>query len=84
MMDDKIKQSMKLVDADNVISGVNEMTEDICQSLQAIKPYKHSDAADADVRFLLDGDVSLVESVIFEEIIAQVIQAAAKSTSGSD
>ena len=83
-MDDKIKHSMKLVDADNVISGVNEMTEDICQSLQAIKRYKHPDAADADVRFLLDGDVSLVESVIFEEIIAQVIQAAAKPTSGSD
>ena len=60
------------------------MTEDICQSLQAIKRYKHPDEADTAVRLLLDGNVSLVESVIFKEIIAQVIQAAAKFTSGSD
>ena len=79
MMEGKIKQAVKLVDSDNNITGVHEMTDDVRESLQA----KHPDAADADARFLLDGDVPHVEAVIFEEISAKAIQAAAKSTSGS-
>ena len=79
MMEGKVKRALKLVDSDNGITGVHEMTDDVRNSLQA----KHPDARDADTGILINGEVPHVEAVIFEEINAQSIQAAAKSTQGS-
>ena len=79
MMAGKVKQALKLVDTDNVIAGVHVINDDIRDTLQA----KHPEAAEADERALLDGDVPRVEEVIFEEINAKAIQASAKKTFGS-
>ena len=79
MMEGKVKQALKLVNTDNVIAGVHVISDEIRASLQA----KHPDAAEAEDRVLLEGDVPRVEEVIFEDINAQVIQATAKKTFGS-
>ena len=57
MMEGKVKRALKLVDSDNGITGVHEMTD----SLQA----KHPDARDADAGILINGDIPHVEAVIF-------------------
>ena len=79
MMEGKVKQALRLVDADNKIDGVHVIDEEIRASLLA----KHPKAVQADREVLLGGEVHRVEEVIFEEIDAKFIQTSAKQTHGS-
>ena len=79
MMEGKVKQALRLVDSDNVITGVHEVNEQVRNALQE----KHPEGQEANPEILIDGDIPRVEEVIFENIDAQAIQDAAKSTFGS-
>ena len=79
MMEGKVKQALRLVDADNTIDGVHVIDEEIRATLEA----KHPEAVPADDDVLIEGEVPRVEEVIYEEIDAHFIQSAAKQTFGS-
>ena len=79
MMEGKVKQALRLVDSDNVITGVHEMSEEIKGALQA----KHPEGKEASPEVLAGEDIPRVEGVIFEEIDAKAILDAAKKIFGS-
>ena len=78
-MQGKVKQALRLVDADNKIDGIHVIDDDIRSSLQG----KHPVAVQADEEVLLEGEVPRVEEVIFELIDAKFIQASAKQMFGA-
>ena len=53
MMEGKVKQALRLVDSDNVITGVHEMSEEIKRALQA----KHPEGKEASPEVLAGGDI---------------------------
>ena len=79
MAEGKVKQALKLIDADNEITGVHSLSNHVRDVLHDKHPRgedMHPDAA-------IQGDAPVVQPVIFEEINAQSIQSAAQSVRGS-
>ena len=79
MLEGNVRQALKLIDADNEVTGVHEMSNQILNTLQE----KHPQAVEPDLSVLIDGDVPHVQSVIFEAIDSEAVQQAAKSVHGS-
>ena len=79
MLEGKVKQALKLVDANSEITGVHPLTP----SVKAILEEKHPDAAELDQSTLADQEIPRVEEVIFEGIDGHAIQVAAKNVFGS-
>ena len=75
----KVKQALKVIDANSEISGVHELTEMVRKTLEE----KHPKGESADPDVLIEGIPPHVEEVIFEGINGGLIQEAAKNTSGS-
>ena len=79
MMSGKVRQALKLVDADSEVTGVHEMSNEIRDTLQA----KHPEAEQAQQHVLDQRAIPAVEGVIYEQIDASMVAKAAKETSGS-
>ena len=79
MMEGKVRQALKLVNADTDICGVHEMNDDVRGVLQE----KHPAPEDPREEALDNSDIPRVESVIFEDINADLVQQSARSTAGS-
>ena len=79
MMMGKVKDAIKLLDADSEITGVHELTEDVRVALEE----KHPRAEDIDETVLETGEEGKVEAVRFEEIDQELVQRLAQSTFGS-
>ena len=79
MLTGKVKQALKLVDAESDITGVHSMDDHIRRTLQE----KHPPGEQPQQDVLDRGDIPLVEEVIFESIDSTSVQKVAKSTSGS-
>ena len=80
MMFRKVRQALKLIDANSEVNGVHVLTDDIRQTLKE----KHPTGAPENPEILIDGDMPRVEEVIFEEIHGSTVQATTKNTSGTD
>jgi len=78
-MSGKVRQALKLVDADSEVTGVHEMSNEIRDTLQA----KHPEAEQAQQHVLDQRAIPAVEGVIYEQIDASMVAKAAKETSGS-
>ena len=76
MLEGKVRQALKLVDANSDIAGVHSMSEEIREKLQD----KHPARRQPDPSVLEETIPQRVESVIFEGIDAAMIQKAAKET----
>ena len=79
MLMGKVKQALKLIDANNDIAGVHEINEEIRELLQV----KHPQGEPAQEQILVQAEDERVEEVIFEEINADRVKNAARNTSGS-
>ena len=79
MMEGRVRDALKLVNADTDVCGVHSMTDTVRQTLQD----KHPAAEPAQAEALNNEEVPRVEAVVFEGIDANAVQQAAKSTSGS-
>ena len=79
MLQGKVKQAVKLINADSDVTGIHELTHGVRQALEE----KHPDAEDIDESLIVEGDIVRVEEVIFEEINQEMIQKAAQSTFGT-
>ena len=74
-----MKQALKLVDADNDVTGVAKIDSNIKRSLQD----KHPPGEQTNLIAMADGEIVRIQEVIFEGIDASAVQAAAKYTNGS-
>ena len=79
MMLGKVRQALKLIDADSEVTGVHEMSDEI----RAVLQEKHPEAEPAQQHVLDEREIPAVEPVIFEEIDASMVCKAAEQTSGS-
>ena len=79
MMSGKVRQALKLVDADSEVTGVHAMNDEIREVLQR----KHPEAEPAQQIALSLSEVPAVENVIFEEINAAMVIKSAADTSGA-
>ena len=79
MLIGKVRQALKLVDADSEVTGVHVMCEEIRRTLQD----KHPNAEPAQEHVLDERVVPDVEGVVFEAITSKMVQKAAKDMSGS-
>jgi hypothetical protein len=79
MMEGKVREALKLVNADTDVCGVHDMSDAVKRTLEE----KHPAAEQAQAEVLDPGDVRRVENVVFEGIDASAVQQAAKRTSGS-
>ena len=79
MMEGRVRQALKLVNADTDICGVHEMSDNVRRILQE----KHPAAEDPREEALDNSDIRRVENVIFEDINASLVQKSARSTAGS-
>ena len=79
MMVGKVKQALKLVDADNEVTGVKKIDSEVKTNLQE----KHPPGEQTSPIALADGEIVNIEEVMFEGINAGAVQAAAKYTTGS-
>ena len=75
----KVKQALKLINEENDIAGLHDITEDIREVLQS----KHPNGESVKEEAILPDLNQTVEPVIYEEINAEVIKKAAKDTFGS-
>ena len=78
-MSGKVRQALKLVDADSEVTGVHAMNDEIREVLQR----KHPEAEPAQQIALSLSEVPAVENVIFEEINAAMVIKSAADTSGA-
>ena len=69
MMTGKVRQALKLVDADSEVTGVHAMNDEIREVLQR----KHPDAEEVQQMAMNQSEVPVVENVIFEEINASTV-----------
>ena len=69
MMEGKVKQATKLIDADSQVTGVHQLTERIRNALQD----KHPEAEEIDESVIQTGPIPQVEAVRFEEIDMDLI-----------
>ena len=79
MAEGKVKQALKLVDADNEITGVHTLDERVRNLLRE----KHPQSEDVNPDAIIQGEPPQVQGVIFEEIGMEAIQSAAKNVHGS-
>ena len=79
MMAGKVRQALKLVDADSEVTGVHAMNDEIRGVLQR----KHPEAEPAQQIAMSLSEVPTVENVIFEEINAAMVIKSAEETSGA-
>ena len=79
MMTGKVRQALKLVDADSEVTGVHAMNDEIREVLQR----KHPDAEEVQQMAMNQSEVPVVENVIFEEINASMVIKSAEKTSGA-
>ena len=79
MMAGKVRQALKLVDADSEVLGVHAMNDEIREVLQR----KHPEAEQAQPQAMDQSEVPAVENVIFEEINASMVIKSAEGTSGA-
>ena len=79
MAEGKVKQALKLVDANNEITGVHDLEDQIIDVLRD----KYPPGEDVHPDAMIPGEVPLVQEVIFEEIGGEAIQSAAKNVHGS-
>ena len=79
MFDGKVRQALKLIDADNEVTGVHEMSNHVLNTLQE----KHPEAVEPDASVWMAGDVPQVQNVIFEAIDGEAVQSAARNVHGS-
>ena len=79
MMVGKVKQALKLVDADNDVTGVKKIDRDVKINLQS----KHPPGEQTHPIALAEGEIVNIEEVMFEGIDVCAVQAAAKYTTGS-
>ena len=75
----KVKEAIKLINADSETTGVHEITDSVRLSLEE----KHPSPEDADSTVIKSGEEKKVECVIFEEINQELVQKAAQETYGS-
>ena len=79
MAEGKVKQALKLMDADNEITGVHSLTDRV----RGVLLEKHPRGEDMHPEAAIEGEPPAVQPVIFEEITAHAIQSAAMSVHGS-
>ena len=79
MLQGKVRQALKLVNADTDVCGVHKMNDAIRNILQE----KHPAAEEAQDNVLDNSAVLRVEDVIFERINGSLVQQSAQNTSGS-
>ena len=79
MLEGKVGQALKLVDASNEVSGVHDLSEDILTQLKD----KHPVGIEPDPQVLDSREVPRVEEVVFDAIDAETVQKAARKISGS-
>ena len=79
MAEGNVKQALKLVDADNEITGVHAINDHVRNVLLD----KHPVGEDINPEAVIQGEAPIVQPVIFEEISANAIQSAAKNVHGS-
>ena len=70
MMVGKVKQALKLVDADNDVTGVPKINSDIKRTLQD----KHPPGEQTHPNVMADGEIVHIEEVVFEGIDASAVQ----------
>ena len=78
MLSGNVRQAVKLLDANDPVNGVHEVTEDVRKTLLE----KHPKGKDAQEGVLDDREIPRIEKVIFEEIDEVLVQRAAKALSG--
>ena len=76
MLEGKIKQALKLVDADNDVTGVHELTTRVRHLLLQ----KHPIASEIHPSAVVQPDLEPAEEVIFEAVDGKAIQDAAYTT----
>ena len=79
MLEGKVRQALKLVNANSDVSGVHDLTPRVVEKLKE----KHPDGQLAEPTALIEGTPPRVEPVIYEDIDSKMVQEAAKNTSGS-
>jgi hypothetical protein len=79
MAEGKVKQALKLFDADNEITGIHTLNERVQHLLRE----KHPESEEVNPDAIIQGEAPQVQGVIFEEIGAAAIQSAAKNVHGS-
>lgn len=79
MMEGKVRQALKLVNADTDVCGVHKMNDKIRTVLQE----KHPAAEEAQENVLDDSVIPRVEHVVFENIGGSLVQKSAMTTAGS-
>ena len=79
MMEGKVRQSLKLIDASSDVCGVHEMSDNVRRTLQD----KHPVAVDPQAEALDNSEIPRVENIIFEDINVTLVQKSASTTSGS-
>ena len=79
MAEGKVRQALKLIDADNDIAGVHSLTQQVRNKLHE----KHPESANIEPEALIEGEIPEVQSVIYEEVDGHAVQAAAKRVHGS-
>ena len=79
MLQGKLKNAMKLVDEDDYIVGIHELTPEVMTELQRKQPKQES----IDEGFILPENNVKVQPVIFEKIDSDTIAKSAKNTHGS-
>ena len=79
MLEGKVSQAMKLVDAGSEVSGVHALNEDIMNQLKE----KHPSGVEPNPQVLDPKETPRVEEVTFEGIDADTVQDATKKFSGS-
>ena len=79
MMEGRVRDALKLVNADTDVCGVHTLTDTVRQTLEE----KHPGAEAAQAEALNMGEVRRVEDVVFEGIDAIAVKQASRSTYGS-
>ena len=79
MLEGRVRQALKLVNADSDVSGVHSLNDDIRRTLQE----KHPQGEPPQEEVMSEADIPRVEEVIFEELDSSMIQVAAKDTAGA-
>ena len=80
MLEGKVRQAMKLVDAESDVAGLDDVTERVREILKS----KHPPAEDIQLDALCNKELSTnVQEVVFENIDLHSVQLAAKNLKGS-